>query len=351
MYRSPGNCNDLNLKTPAPSLKQGKDDSDLSQHQNQQMSSSLSRFRSAPSSLFGEMSEDAETMYARYIAPDLRDQIGEKSSLRSLRFLPEMEREVGEASSAVVVDDSFRLEEEREKSVRRSAPIRQSSSPAGLFSLLSAETDFSLLSGRDFGEFRHGNSSNGEVTNPSNSRMKCQISFSRQSSASSLMSQIPDIAGESMAGSSPEDASRCFIPGLPVSSWDDPENDFSIGIKRNRDESQIADHIQTLTHHFSLPKTSSEMAAVLQFQDAVPCKIRAKRGCATHPRSIAERIRRTRISERIRRLQELVPNMDKQTNTADMLDFAVDYIKELEEKIKLLSESKTNCSCSVIEKP
>ena len=145
MYRSPANCNDLNLKTPSPSLKQGKDDSDLSQHQNQQMSSSLLRFRSAPSSLFGEMSEDAEAMYARYIAPDLRDQIGEKSSLRSLRFLPEIEREVGEASSAVVVDDSFRLEEEREKSARRSAPIRQSSSPAGLFSLLSAETGNTLF--------------------------------------------------------------------------------------------------------------------------------------------------------------------------------------------------------------
>lgn len=48
-----------------------------------------------------------------------------------------------------------------------------------------------------------------------------------------------------------------------------------------------------LAHHLSLPKTSSEMAAIekfLQFQDSVPCKIRAKRGCATHPRSIAERV-------------------------------------------------------------
>jgi hypothetical protein len=51
-----------------------------------------------------------------------------------------------------------------------------------------------------------------------------------------------------------------------------------------------------LSHQFSLPKTSSEMAAIekfLQFQDAVPCKIRAKRGCATHPRSIAERVKST----------------------------------------------------------
>lgn len=48
-----------------------------------------------------------------------------------------------------------------------------------------------------------------------------------------------------------------------------------------------------LAHHLSLPKTSAEMAAIekfMQFQDSVPCKIRAKRGCATHPRSIAERV-------------------------------------------------------------
>ena len=48
-----------------------------------------------------------------------------------------------------------------------------------------------------------------------------------------------------------------------------------------------------LAHQLSLPNTSAEMAAIekfLQLSDSVPCKIRAKRGCATHPRSIAERV-------------------------------------------------------------
>lgn len=27
-------------------------------------------------------------------------------------------------------------------------------------------------------------------------------------------------------------------------------------------------------------------------EDSVPCRVRAKRGCATHPRSIAERVRK-----------------------------------------------------------
>lgn len=32
-----------------------------------------------------------------------------------------------------------------------------------------------------------------------------------------------------------------------------------------------------------------EMEKLLE--DSVPCRVRAKRGCATHPRSIAERVR------------------------------------------------------------
>ncbi|KAL1324875.1 hypothetical protein HN51_034994 [Arachis hypogaea] len=82
-------------------------------------------------------------------------------------------------------------------------------------------------------------------------------------------------------------------------------------------------------------------------KDSVPWKVRAKRGCATHPRSIAERVRRTRISDRIRKLQELVPNMDKQTNTADMLDEAVAYVKSLQKQIEELSEQQQRCNCVV----
>lgn len=86
-----------------------------------------------------------------------------------------------------------------------------------------------------------------------------------------------------------------------------------------------------------------EMEKLLE--DSVPCRVRAKRGCATHPRSIAERVRRTRISDRIRKLQELVPNMDKQTNTADMLEEAVEYVKFLQSQIQELSEHQRKCKC------
>ncbi|GKC49526.1 transcription factor bHLH130-like protein isoform X1 [Tanacetum coccineum] len=78
---------------------------------------------------------------------------------------------------------------------------------------------------------------------------------------------------------------------------------------------------------------------LLQYQDHVSLRSR----CTTHPRSITERVRRTQIRERIRKLQDLVPNMDKQTNTADMLVLAVDYIKELQKQAEELSDHHAKC--------
>lgn len=195
---------------------------------------------------------------------------------------------------------------------------------------------------RGIAGFRNGNEGAGGGMGTS-TRLKSQLSFSSRQS-SSLMSQISEIENEGAGGFN------------PMASWEespllsDNNNNFSSALKRPRDnQTENGEMRNGLSHQFSLPKTSSEMAAIekfLQFQDSVPCKIRAKRGCATHPRSIAERVRRTRISERMRKLQELVPNMDKQTNTADMLDLAVDYIKDLQKQVKTISENRANCTCS-----
>lgn len=68
-------------------------------------------------------------------------------------------------------------------------------------------------------------------------------------------------------------------------------------------------------------------------------RVRARRGQATDPHSIAERLRRERIAERIRALQELVPNTNK-TDRAVMLDEIVDYVKFLRLQVKVLSMSR-----------
>ncbi|ONK64424.1 uncharacterized protein A4U43_C07F25750 [Asparagus officinalis] len=68
-------------------------------------------------------------------------------------------------------------------------------------------------------------------------------------------------------------------------------------------------------------------------------RVRARRGQATDPHSIAERLRRERIAERIRALQELVPTTNK-TDRALMLDEIVDYVKFLRLQVKVLSMSR-----------
>ncbi|CAF2278998.1 hypothetical protein HID58_015472 [Brassica napus] len=68
-------------------------------------------------------------------------------------------------------------------------------------------------------------------------------------------------------------------------------------------------------------------------------KVRARRGQATDPHSIAERLRRERIAERMKALQELVPNGNK-TDKASMLDEIIDYVKFLQLQVKVLSMSR-----------
>lgn len=113
--------------------------------------------------------------------------------------------------------------------------------------------------------------------------------------------------------------------------------------KRVADGSTYRNGTHHLVRHMSLP--SSESPGIEDARDengsfgTVPMRTRAKRGCATHPRSIAERVRRTKISERMKRLQDLVPDMDKQTNTSDMLDETVEYVKSLQQKVQELNET------------
>ncbi|XP_041008038.1 transcription factor UNE12-like [Juglans microcarpa x Juglans regia] len=68
-------------------------------------------------------------------------------------------------------------------------------------------------------------------------------------------------------------------------------------------------------------------------------RVRARRGQATDPHSIAERLRRERIAERVRALQELVPSVNKMDRAA-MLDEIVDYVKFLRLQVKVLSMSR-----------
>ncbi|KAL5543819.1 hypothetical protein UlMin_007603 [Ulmus minor] len=65
--------------------------------------------------------------------------------------------------------------------------------------------------------------------------------------------------------------------------------------------------------------------------------VRARRGQATDNHSLAERVRREKISERMKMLQRLVPGCEKVTGKALMLDEIINYVQSLQNQVELLS--------------
>ncbi|XWS60210.1 hypothetical protein CRYUN_Cryun07bG0015700 [Craigia yunnanensis] len=65
--------------------------------------------------------------------------------------------------------------------------------------------------------------------------------------------------------------------------------------------------------------------------------VRARRGQATDSHSLAERVRREKISERMKILQRLVPGCDKVTGKALMLDEIINYVQSLQNQVEFLS--------------
>ncbi|XP_028120771.1 transcription factor bHLH137-like [Camellia sinensis] len=65
--------------------------------------------------------------------------------------------------------------------------------------------------------------------------------------------------------------------------------------------------------------------------------VRARRGQATDSHSLAERVRREKISERMKMLQALVPGCDKVSGKALMLDEIISYVQSLQNQVEFLS--------------
>ncbi|KAL4586634.1 hypothetical protein LXL04_011275 [Taraxacum kok-saghyz] len=65
--------------------------------------------------------------------------------------------------------------------------------------------------------------------------------------------------------------------------------------------------------------------------------VRAKRGEATDSHSLAERMRREKINEKLRRLQDLVPGCYKTMGMSVMLEVIINYVRSLQNQIEFLS--------------
>lgn len=83
--------------------------------------------------------------------------------------------------------------------------------------------------------------------------------------------------------------------------------------------------------------TSKENSKASEVQKPDYIHVRARRGQATDSHSLAERVRREKISERMKYLQDLVPGCNKITGKAGMLDEIINYVQSLQRQVEFLS--------------
>ncbi|XP_047956886.1 transcription factor bHLH130-like [Salvia hispanica] len=361
---SSGFLNEGNLKSR---------DSDSFVNQAQIQPQGLARYRSAPSSFLAALldsttdnssSGDDESEALLSALMDAPRDLNQKSGHYHMKQEVGAESEprpgqMGYESSGIVGSYSVGMENQanlRMNNGSNSNLVRQSSSPAGFFN------GYSMMG--EVENYRVQNHSKSSSSSSSAAAAAAGMSSHMSFSSSRFMPSIPENVNESIATRNTENGhlgsanAREFDALFLQDSWnhDTPFNPLKRKMFSNfnglENQNGEARRNPGLVHHMSLPKTASEMAELdkfLQVQpDTIPCQIRAKRGCATHPRSIAERVRRTKISEKMKKLQDLFPNMDKQTSTADMLDLAVKYIKDLQGQVETLTETRAKCVCSKI---
>ncbi|XAR59551.1 hypothetical protein NMG60_11015426 [Bertholletia excelsa] len=82
---------------------------------------------------------------------------------------------------------------------------------------------------------------------------------------------------------------------------------------------------------------SKENSKVSEVKKPDYIHVRARRGQATDSHSLAERVRREKISERMKYLQDLVPGCNKITGKAGMLDEIINYVQSLQRQVEFLS--------------
>lgn len=85
------------------------------------------------------------------------------------------------------------------------------------------------------------------------------------------------------------------------------------------------------------PKSARENPKPLENQKQDYIHVRARRGQATDSHSLAERVRREKISARMKYLQDLVPGCNKVTGRAVMLDEIINYVQSLQRQVEFLS--------------
>ncbi|XP_038715160.1 transcription factor bHLH49-like isoform X2 [Tripterygium wilfordii] len=127
-------------------------------------------------------------------------------------------------------------------------------------------------------------------------------------------------------------------------SWQDMELDQPRGVqqtletrKGNSEIQQKGDQNPTLTSCKTAGKNGKQGSQASDPPKEEYIHVRARRGEATNSHSLAERVRREKISERMQFLQDLVPGCSKVTGKAVILDEIINYVQSLQRQVEFLS--------------
>ncbi|XP_057962695.1 transcription factor bHLH49 isoform X2 [Malania oleifera] len=107
--------------------------------------------------------------------------------------------------------------------------------------------------------------------------------------------------------------------------------------KDNTEIQQKGDQNPTSTVNKPVGKQSKHASQASDQPKEEYIHVRARRGQATNSHSLAERVRREKISERMKFLQDLVPGCSKVTGKAVMLDEIINYVQSLQRQVEFLS--------------
>nr|WIE96158.1 basic helix-loop-helix transcription factor [Loropetalum chinense var. rubrum] len=127
---------------------------------------------------------------------------------------------------------------------------------------------------------------------------------------------------------------------VPVKGKEEPQNHPLSPFVAGPEITMTTEGLQSLPQTTSIPPSGG-------CNGTGKLRVRARRGQATDPHSIAERLRREKIAERMKNLQELVPNSNK-ADKASMLDEIIEYVKFLQLQVKVLSMSRLGAAGAVV---
>ncbi|KAG6488986.1 transcription factor bHLH78-like [Zingiber officinale] len=161
------------------------------------------------------------------------------------------------------------------------------------------------------------------------SRFGARVSYSSSPGASSASDSLATTGAESN-GRKRKAAPKCKGKISPLSSPNmNPPKEENSGTKKCK---LREDREQNINGSRKLGEDAKPLEPPKDY-----IHVRARRGQATDSHSLAERVRREKISERMKLLQNLVPGCSKVTGKAVMLDEIINYVQSLQRQVEFLS--------------